>query len=361
MEYRTPRESLPGMWYRSNFYKYSAGIILVLLIIRLAGQLQFLLRPLGQAFAALAVPVLAAGFLYYLLRPLVGWLERVHIPKTMAILGIYFILLGLFTAIVTYGGTKAVRQLGQLGAVFPKIFDELRERGEYLIERQKLGTALSGQIHQQATALLQKTVLFLTGGILAIGSKLAELAPLLALAPFILFYFLKDDTKFSGSLLSRLPRKYRERAEFALSSVDRVLAAYITGQAVLAIGQGILLYIGFLILGVPYALVLAAELLITSFIPVFGMLLGSIPALAVGLAAGPWLTLKIVVLLVLVHLLRELVTPLLVGKKLKLHPLTVLVVLLAAGAVWGFIGLLLAVPAYAVIKEIVNAVAKQRS
>jgi predicted PurR-regulated permease PerM len=344
------------MWYRSNFFKYSAAIIAVLLIIRLCGQLQFLFGPLGKALAALSVPMLAAGFLYYLLRPVVGWLKQIKIPKVAAILAVYLLLLGLLTGVAVYGGTIAGRQLSQLTAALPDILDTLREQGEQLIEKQKLGTAFTGKIQQQASLIAQKVVPFLVDGILEAGSALAELAPLLVLAPFILFYFLKNDTKFSGKWLSRLPRKYRETVELVLKSIDRVLAAYITGQALLAIGQAILMCIGFFIAGLPYALVLAGVVLITSFIPMFGLLLGSIPAFAVALAGGPWLVLKILVLLVLVNLLRKLVAPQLTGQKLQIHPLTVIIVLLSVGAVWGFGGILVAVPAYGVLKEIVKGV-----
>jgi predicted PurR-regulated permease PerM len=344
------------MGYRSNFFTYSAGILAVLLIIRLAGQLQFLFGPVGKAGTALSVPMLVAGFLYYLLRPVVEWLEQVKIPKTAAILLVYLLMLGLLTGAGIYGGIMAGRQLGQLTADLPDILAAMGDWGGQWIQMSRPGAVFSGKIGQQAGQVVQKVVPFLIEGILAAGAALAKAAPLLMLVPLILFYLLRDDARFAGALLRRIPGKHRKTAEVTLDSLDGVLAAYITGQALLATGQAILMYAGFLIVGLPYALILAGVVLITSFIPVFGLILGSIPALAVGVVSSPGMAVKILIWLVLVNLLRKLVAPQWVGKKLRIHPLLMIGISLVAGAVWGFGGVMVGVPVYAVVREAVKGV-----
>ncbi|HYH02987.1 MAG TPA: AI-2E family transporter, partial [Bacillota bacterium] len=227
-------------------------------------------------------------------------------------------------------------------------------QGEALVQQKKFGTYFSGKVQQQAGAVLQQTVPLITRNLQAVLAVFSGVTALLVTVPFILFYFLRDDQEFLAVLSERIPRRYRREIELTMEAVDRILAAYITGQMILAAGQSILMYLGFWLIGLKYPLILALIIFITSFIPMFGILLGIIPAILLGLPGGLWMVIKVLGLMVLINILRKLIAPQLVGKRLKIHPLTIILLFIVTGALFGFFGILLAVPTYAVLKEVIK-------
>ncbi|SIC93771.1 putative permease [Mycobacteroides abscessus subsp. abscessus] len=137
--------------------------------------------------------------------------------------------------------------------------------------------------------------------------------------------------------------------------IDKTLSTYIIGQFIIAFADGVLMYIGYLIIGLDYALVLALFATFLTVVPFLGPLLGIIPAIFVGLMQEPFMVIKILIVLVAVQQLEgNLITPQVMGKRLNIHPLTVILVLLVAGSLYGFIGILVAIPFYSVVKVIVR-------
>jgi predicted PurR-regulated permease PerM len=91
--------------------------------------------------------------------------------------------------------------------------------------------------------------------------------------------------------------------------------------------------------------------MITSFIPMFGTIIGVVPALLLGIAVNPFMAVKVLIVAVIVQQIEgNFVSPNVIGKRLDIHPLTVIIIFLGAAALYGFIGMLIAVPFYAVIK-----------
>lgn len=203
---------------------------------------------------------------------------------------------------------------------------------------------------------MRQTVPVITHSLQGILKVFSGLSALLVTVPFILFYFLRDDQEFMAVLSERIPRIYQREVGLTLEAADQILATYITGQVILAVGQSILMYLGFWLIGLDYPLILAVIVFITAFIPMFGLLLGIIPAVMMALADGLGMVLKVLGLMVAVNILRKLISPQLVGKRLKIHPLTIILLFLAAGSLFGFFGILLAVPVYAILKEVIKAV-----
>lgn len=122
---------------------------------------------------------------------------------------------------------------------------------------------------------------------------------------------------------------------------------------------GVSVYIGLLIIGLDYALLLAAVAMVMDVIPYFGPVLGTIPALIVGLMVSPWTALKVLIMVVVIQQLEShLVSPMVLGKKLNIHPVTIIVILLTAGSMAGVLGLVLGVPIFAVSKVLVTEMVK---
>ena len=265
------------MWYKHNFFKYSMGLLLILVNILLLGKIDFFLVPLRNVLATIFLPLLISGLLYYLMRPLVNWITKFKIPRTLAILIGFILLLALLTLISASTGTMIASQIKQLYDSLPAFFEIAGEKTVEFFNNGGLSFMPIDELQQQLSGLLQKVVPFLSNGLVSGISVVANAASALVIVPFFLFYLLKDDKLFHQRMLAIIPEKHRDSGEDILEDVDKTLSTYIIGQAIVALTIGVLMYIGYLILGLDYALVLALFALITAFIPILGAFIGIIP------------------------------------------------------------------------------------
>lgn len=341
------------MWYKHNFFKYAMGLLLILVNILLLGKIDFFLVPLRNVLAMIFLPLLISGLLYYLMRPLVNRIVKFRIPRTLAIVIGFVLLIALLTIISASTGSMIVSQIKQLYGSLPGFFEIAGEKTVEFFKSGSLSFMPVDQLQQQISGLLQKIVPFLSNGLISGISVVANATAALVIVPFFLFYLLKDDRLFHQRLLAIIPEKHKDSGEEILMDVDKTLSTYIIGQAIVALTIGVLMYIGYLILGLDYALILALFALITAFIPILGAFIGIIPALLVGLTVSPLMALKVLILMIVVQQLEgNLLSPQIMGRRMNIHPLTFLVLLLVAASLFGFTGMLIAVPVYAVIKVI---------
>ncbi len=343
------------MWYRHDFFKYAAGLLLILINIYFLGKIDFFLIPFRNVLAAILLPLLISGVLYYLLRPFVNWMTRIKIPRTLAIIISFLLLLGLLALVSASASSMIASQISSLYSSLPGYFESAGHKTVEFFDNGGLSFLPAEQLRQQLTGLLGKIVPFLSQGLLSGLSTVANAAAALVIVPFILFYLLKDNKLFRKRLLDIIPEKHRNTGDEILEDVDKTLSTYIIGQAIVALVIGVMMYIGYLILGLDYALILALFALLTAFIPILGAFIGIIPAILVGLTVEPFMALKVLILMIVVQQLEgNLLSPQIMGKRMNIHPLTFLILLLAAASLFGFIGMLIAVPVYAVLKVIIK-------
>lgn len=115
----------------------------------------------------------------------------------------------------------------------------------------------------------------------------SSIVVLIATLPIILYYMLKDDYKLSPKLQGLIPRKYRKEGQEMFGDIDSALSSFIVTRVVLNVVLGIMLYIGFLIIGLPYSLLLAVISVPLNFIPYVGSFLAAIPVIIVGFIESP--------------------------------------------------------------------------
>ncbi len=343
------------MWLRDKFFKYALSIIAVLLIIFLMGKVSFVLVPILELIAVLFLPLVVAGLLYYLLRPLVRLIGKTKINRSIGILLLFALLIAIFALLGAYSGSLISKQLTQLTSNLPSIVLDAQTKITELIKDNKLGSYFDSKLQEQATKAIESIGPVIANNIFGAFTALTSIATVLIMVPFILFFFLRDDYIFIGRILSWIPKRFRKEADTILVEVDKTLEVYIIGQALLALILGILTYIGYMIIGLPYALILALFAIMTSFIPMFGSAIGIIPAMLVGLSNGPLMVLKVLIIMIAINQLEgNLISPFLVGKRLDIHPLVLILLFLVAASFYGFIGMLIAVPTYAVCKVIIK-------
>ena len=139
--------------------------------------------------------------------------------------------------------------------------------------------------------------------------------------------------------------------------MNTTLSAYISGQAIECLFVAVATSIGYLIIGQPLAIVLGLIAGVTNMIPYIGPYIGIAPALLVALTVAPQKILWVIVVVIVVQQIDgNIIYPNIIGKTLNIHPLTIIILLMAAGNLAGIPGMILCIPFYAVLKTVVNYV-----
>ncbi|ASK61944.1 AI-2E family transporter [Virgibacillus phasianinus] len=340
------------MWIRHSFFKYATGTLIVLLCIYFLGKVDFFLNPFQKLVTILFFPIIISGLFYYILRPVVELVaKQKFLNRSVAIIVVYAIAALLVYLFIQFVGGKIVDQAQQLTDQLPTKVENTVEQTKRLIEKNNFGMFSVEEIKQKSITFLSDLAQTIGDNIAAIVGAITSVATVLVLVPFILFYFLKDGHKLLPYLLNFIPKKHMEEGEAILKDIDRTLASYILGQLTVGLVDGTLMYIGYLVIDLDYALVLALFVIITAVVPLIGPALGVLPAILIALIQDPIMVVYVLIILFIVQQLEgNLVSPAVFGKRLQLHPLTIILLLVVAGALYGFVGILIAIPLYAVLK-----------
>ncbi len=318
-----------------------------------AAVLLVLLYLLGPILA----PFVAAAILAYICNPLVGRLCGWKVPRTLAVVLVMSGLLLLCVALLLIMLPLLEKELALLVARVPEWLDAAR--GRLLPQLQQwLGTSFEWNSSALKEALLSRWQS--AGGMAAKllpwlgaggGALIAQLVNLL-LIPVVMFYLLRDWDGLLVRVNGLIPRQWHGKAMEIASEVDRVLAEFLRGQVAVMLLMSVFYVLSLWLVGLEFSLPIGIIAGMLVFVPYLGMLLGLLLA---SLAAAMQFTSFGDVVLVWVvfgagQLLEGMVvTPWLVGKRIGLHPLAVIFALLAFGQLFGFFGVLLALPLAAVL------------
>ncbi|PYZ93557.1 AI-2E family transporter [Salipaludibacillus keqinensis] len=347
--------------YQTRFLKFLVVVLLLLLIILVGSHVSFIFRPLVVFFQTLFIPFLIAGVLFYLLRPVVHYLHSKKIPKSLAILIIYLVMIGLIILLVVLIGPVFQRQVTNLVDNAPMLFEELRrlliqlEDNEWVSQFQETENFSIEEITNNLTNYLAEAFDFITTNIASFIGVVTNVLLIFIVVPFVLFYLLKDGDKAPKQLLRFLPEKQQNQGYRILEDMDMKLSSYIQGQIIVSFCVGVLMYIAFLIIGIEYSLILALIAMFTNIVPFVGPWIGTVPAVIVAIIDSPMMVVWVILAIVIVQQIESnLISPQVMGRKLAVHPLTIIVLILVAGRFAGLLGLILAVPMYAVAKVIIS-------
>ncbi|TYS16670.1 AI-2E family transporter [Rossellomorea vietnamensis] len=335
-------------------------ILLIVTIVFVSTKISFLFQPITIFFTTLFFPILITLFLYFLLNPIVNFLQRYKVPRIVAILIIYLLIVGLLVLAIVNLVPTISKQFTALANELPTYATQAFQYFENLSRSPELRTFMNEQAELLDTAQ-QKLVDFannlptiITGSFQNLLGLVANIAIILVTVPLLLFYMFKDGHRFPIAVSKFLPAEYRKEALTILKETGSTLAAYIQGQVTVGLFVGLLSFIGYLVIDLRFALVLAITVSVTNIIPYVGPLIGGAPAVIVGLFDSPGKALLVLLILVIAQQVEgNILSPLILGKTLDTHPATIVILLLAAGNIAGVLGMILAVPTYAVIKTIV--------
>ncbi|WP_129691507.1 AI-2E family transporter [Gottfriedia acidiceleris] len=343
------------MYKNSKLLFWTIELLLLFLVLFVGTKISFLFQPIAILISTLFAPILVSVFLYFLFAPIVDFLERKKVPRSIGILLLYLGLILIAVVSIINVFPTLTEQFKDLVNNMPTIVNEATNKIGLL--EKWLGSQNYVEIKDLEKKVADYALVFIggiTGGIGAFFNILSNVTLIILTVPFILFYMFKDGHKFPAAMSRFLPQSLRNEAIHIANETSETLASYIQGQTIVCIFVGIGTFIGYSIIGIPNALILALVAAITNIIPYFGPFIGGAPAVIVAALISPKLALFVVLIIVIVQQIdSNLISPYIMGKKLNIHPLTIILLLLFAGNFAGVLGMVLAVPTYAICKVVI--------
>ncbi|PSL50955.1 putative PurR-regulated permease PerM [Salsuginibacillus halophilus] len=335
--------------------------MLAALIIFMLKQIEFVFQPMFTVLQILFAPIAVAGVLYYLFRPLVGLLAN-WIPRGVAILLLYLSAVGGLTMFILTVGPEVQNQFNSLINTVPRIVYQAQVTFINLQENELIGQFIEQTDQYTWEELTREAAIVVNDFVRNIGTNItgyvgtiANFLIVLIIIPFVLYYMLKEGGKAPDQVFRFLSTRNEHEARRIFNDMDHALSSYIQGQVIVSFCVGVLVYIGYLIIDLDYPLVLALVAMFTNVIPFVGPWIGTFPGVVVGLFDSWLMGLLVVIVVVIVQQIESnIISPQVMGRKLQIHPVTILLLLLVAGRFGGILWLILAVPTYAVVKVIAS-------
>ncbi|MDD2431359.1 MAG: AI-2E family transporter [Firmicutes bacterium] len=318
------------------------GIVAIIVII-----LTFYLLPLF-------LPLLLGLILAYLLDPLVVSLERRQVPHSTAIIIVYVFVAISIGLLGLYIVPALAEQLSELSEVLPERLIDLKEKVLDLAVRITGGKG-ANYIREFLDEISRKTGEFAV----SLGAYVVASVPRVLHSLFIVFvslvlsfYFLSDRREFAQFIYGIFPKEHTRLIRGVLIEINNSLGGYLRGLLIVSFLVGVLGFIAMLVLGVPYALLIGVIVGFTELIPYFGPVIGAIPGVILAFLISPSKGLWTIAAFVVIQQIEGLfLTPKIIGNHSNLHPITVILAVIGGEMLWGFGGMIIAVPLAAVLKS----------
>ena len=332
------------MTFREHLFYWAAAFAFVSATLWLLGDILF--------------PFIAGIAIAYFLDPIADVLEQWKIPRwgaaalltLMAIFAVFGVLLVIIPLLQTQLMELSLRAPGYMEVLKTKALEMMTIIRSQLTDadivaiKEKVGGAASADLIVWFGGVLSK----IWGG----GAAILNLLSLLIITPIVTFYLLRDWDKIVETVEGWLPRRYAQTVREQFLEINFVLSGFLRGQVLVCVLLGIFYAICLTVIGLDFGFVIGLGTGVISFVPYFGMLVGFVVGVGVAIAQfGEW---QPIILVVAVFVLGQFLegnffTPKLVGDKIGLHPVWIIFLLLVGGTLFGFTGILLAIPVGAVI------------
>jgi predicted PurR-regulated permease PerM len=344
----------------SKLFFWTIEILAVALIIYLGTKLGFLFTPVTTLFATVFIPFIVAGFLYYVFNPMLDFFERkFKIKRGLGILLIFAVIIGLIAFGIVALVPRLVEQLTGLISTSAKVFPQLQEWLEKLAKRPEFKgvdfDALISNLNLSYMDILKNLLDGVTGSFSSIAGTVGKVAMGAVLVPILLLYMLKDGKRLLPYVQETILRTDKLGIVQLLHDMNKTISKYISGAALDCSIIFVLIFIAYTILGIPYALLFALFAGITNLIPYLGPWIGMIP-MVLTVVFDDWK--KAVIGIIIVQVIQwvdgNIIYPKVVGSAVNVHPVTIMILMLVASSLGGLVGMLIAVPAYSLVKEVVK-------
>lgn len=312
--------------------------------------------------------IICAVMFAYILNPWISWLERYRVPRLAGILIVYLFIgviiswgiMRIFPLIIYQAQNllnliKGASEQGEVALLKVPFVTDLLSRVDYLDTQVPIL-----KLHDQYIRIvtnINKELINVPNLLVKNYDKILETVSLLATIPLIGFFLLKDNIKLRKEFFHLVPNRYFEIVIILLHKIDETLGKYLRAMFYEVIIVGSLVAIVLTILGVDYAFLIGFLAGVANIIPYFGPLMGVLFAIISILISGnPLVTIiYVVIAMYLIQVLdNNIVYPIVVGTSINMHPLIVLLTVLAGGWSYGIIGMLISVPIVYLVYNIIK-------
>ncbi|MBX4270731.1 AI-2E family transporter [Clostridium estertheticum] len=339
--------------FKNNILKNLLIINLVFLGIILFGKMLFIHKLIKILSKSFLTPLIFSVFLFYIINPLNTIFVKNGLKPTYSALLTLTLGLSITIGVITFLSnyisiefhgiikelTAIVKNQDSMNKIMNKINNFIPTLGIYKTFTKMANTYMQNMVQNLLLAVNYTIYTFST----------------LFLVLVILFYLLKDGPKFKYKIICTVPKKYKEFVLKTLTDSDKLLDAYVTGQAKVALSLSIMIFVAYKIIGIPNALLFSSITFILAFIPFIGFFISMIIPTIIALSMGIFMFGKLVIVFIIIQTLKgRVVVPTIMSNAMNIHPLTDIFLVIGAVAVGGPLAAFTIVPTYAIIKTIIS-------
>lgn len=350
-------------WFLDNrFSIVLLNLLLFFLIIFVFNKISFVLNPFWTFFNAILPPILVAAIQYYLMNPVVDFLERkFKVPRLVTIIVLFVLVLGLLIWIINSLVPVVQKQTESLIKNWPDYWRDAQRSFDHMLHDPRL-SSVRGNINDAVADAQSKifkngqdSINLAINNLSSAVSVVTMIFMTILTAPFVLFFMLKDGHKLTPYLAKFAPTRLQPSFASLLHDINDAVSAYIRGQITVAFWVGVMFAIGYSVIGLNYGLTLAVLAGFLNLIPYFGTFIAMIPVVILAIMNSPFMLFKVAIVFAIEQTIEgRVVSPLVMGNKMNMNPVTTILLLIGASAISGLWGVIFAIPVYAIIKIIVT-------
>ena len=337
-------------------------IIYILLIVILLGiaiylytEISYIFTPINTIVSSIITPIIVAYVFYYMLNPLVNFFEKKMSRFIGSLLAIF---VGIITVLIVIVGVVPiiVEQTQNLITALPRYIEVVKGYLEEYSDNAYVQAVVEYVNNNlNVSKISEKLVSIATSVAQGVVSSISSTASVLVTMPFVLFFLLKDASHFNKFVISLLPKKLEKPVAETIDEIDDKVGSYIQGQMLVSLCIGVMLFIGYNIIGLHYAFSLATIAAFLSIVPYLGPVIAITPAMLVAASTSWVMVVKMLVVWGIVQFLEgNIISPNIMGRSMNMHPLTVIFVILIGVNIAGVVGAILGIPVYSILKVLVG-------
>ena len=337
-------------------------IIYILLIVILLGiaiylytEISYIFTPINTIVNSIITPIIVAYVFYYMLNPLVNFFSKKISRFSASLLAI---LVGVITILVVIIGVVPiiVEQTQNLITALPRYIEIVKGYLEEYSDNAYVQVVVEYvNTNLNVSKISERLISIATSIAQGVVSSISSTASVLVTMPFVLFFLLKDASQFNKFVISLLPKKFEKSVAETIDEIDDKVGSYIQGQMLVSLCIGVMLFIGYNVIGLHYAFSLATIAAFLSIVPYLGPAIAITPAMLVAASTSWVMVVKMLVVWGIVQFLEgNIISPNIMGRSMNMHPLTVIFVILIGVNISGVVGAILGIPVYSILKVLIS-------
>ena len=337
-------------------------IIYILLIVILLGiaiylytEISYIFTPINTIISSIITPIIVAYVFYYMLNPLVNFFSKKISRFSASLLAI---LVGIITVLIVIIGVVPiiVEQTQNLITAMPRYIEIVKGYLEEYSDNAYVQVVVEYvNTNLNVSKISERLISIATSVAQGVVSSISSTASVLVTMPFVLFFLLKDASQFNKFVISLLPKKFEKPVAETIDEIDDKVGSYIQGQMLVSLCIGVMLFIGYNVIGLHYAFSLATIAAFLSIVPYLGPAIAITPAMLVAASTSWVMVVKMLVVWGIVQFLEgNIISPNIMGRSMNMHPLTVIFVILIGVNISGVVGAILGIPVYSILKVLIS-------